>query len=91
MHARRANCKNYMSSPDLCSKCPNSEYVAGEPVGKWRKANVALNGYAFIGGKALLVTLFLLYRRSPNLSEMVVAFMTIVLLLWNIGAWVSEV
>jgi glucose dehydrogenase len=52
---------------------------------------MALNGYAFIGGIALLVALFLLYRRSPKLSGIFAAVTTITLLLWNIAAWVWEV
>ena len=52
---------------------------------------MALNGYAFIGGMALLVVLFLLYRRSPKLSGIVVAVITIVLLLSNIATTVWEV
>lgn len=52
---------------------------------------MALNGYGFIGGMALLVALFLLYRRLPKLSGIVVAVMTVALLLWNIAAWIWEV
>jgi hypothetical protein len=52
---------------------------------------MALNGYGLIGDMALLVALFLLYRRSPKLSGIVVAVMTIALVLWNIAASLWEV